>query len=32
MPIQHIDDGMLKIMKRGFGEQKTVETAYAYEK
>lgn len=25
MPIQHIDDGMLKIMKRGFGEKKTVE-------
>ncbi|MDQ1326215.1 MAG: ribosomal protein methylthiotransferase, partial [Campylobacterota bacterium] len=25
MPIQHIDDGMLKLMKRGFGEQKTIE-------
>ena len=25
MPIQHIDDKMLKIMKRGFGEQKTIE-------
>ncbi|MBD3789767.1 MAG: MiaB/RimO family radical SAM methylthiotransferase, partial [Campylobacterales bacterium] len=25
MPIQHIDEGMLKIMKRGFGEQKTIE-------
>ncbi|MBD3792467.1 MAG: 30S ribosomal protein S12 methylthiotransferase RimO, partial [Campylobacterales bacterium] len=25
MPIQHIDDGMLKIMKRGFGEKKTIE-------
>lgn len=25
MPIQHIDDGVLKIMKRGFGEQKTIE-------
>ena len=25
MPIQHIDDGMLKTMKRGFGEQKTLE-------
>ncbi len=24
MPIQHIDDGMLKIMKRGFGEEKTI--------
>jgi ribosomal protein S12 methylthiotransferase RimO len=25
MPIQHIDDSMLKIMKRGFGENKTIE-------
>ncbi len=25
MPIQHIDDPMLKIMKRGFGEKKTIE-------
>jgi len=25
MPIQHIDDNMLRIMKRGFGRQKTVE-------
>ncbi len=25
MPIQHIDDGVLKVMKRGFGEEKTVE-------
>jgi len=25
MPIQHIDDRMLKVMKRGFGEVKTVE-------
>jgi len=25
MPIQQIDDGMLKIMRRGFGEQKTIE-------
>ncbi|GIT98671.1 30S ribosomal protein S12 methylthiotransferase RimO [Sulfurovum sp. TSL1] len=25
MPIQHIDDAMLKTMKRGFGEQKTIE-------
>jgi len=25
MPIQHIDDGMLKVMKRGFGEKKTIE-------
>ena len=25
MPIQHIDDGMLKVMKRGFGETKTKE-------
>jgi ribosomal protein S12 methylthiotransferase len=25
MPIQHIDDAMLKIMKRGFGREKTVE-------
>ncbi|KYJ86113.1 30S ribosomal protein S12 methylthiotransferase RimO [Sulfurovum riftiae] len=25
MPIQHIDDAVLKIMKRGFGEQKTIE-------
>jgi len=25
MPIQHIDDGMLKVMKRGFGEMKTKE-------
>ncbi len=25
MPIQHIDDDMLKVMKRGFGEQKTIE-------
>jgi len=25
MPIQHIDDAMLKIMKRGFGEEKTIE-------
>jgi tRNA A37 methylthiotransferase MiaB len=25
MPIQHIDDGVLKIMKRGFGETKTIE-------
>ncbi len=24
MPIQHIDDRMLKIMKRGFGEEKTL--------
>ncbi len=24
MPIQHIDDGMLKRMKRGFGEEKTI--------
>lgn len=24
MPIQHIDDGMLKVMKRGFGEAKTI--------
>lgn len=24
MPIQHIDDGMLKAMKRGFGEAKTL--------
>ncbi|HEY9190886.1 MAG TPA: 30S ribosomal protein S12 methylthiotransferase RimO [Sulfurovum sp.] len=24
MPIQHIDDAMLKTMKRGFGEQKTI--------
>ncbi len=24
MPIQHIDDRMLKIMKRGFGEEKTM--------
>jgi len=23
MPIQHIDDGVLRIMKRGFGEEKT---------
>jgi ribosomal protein S12 methylthiotransferase RimO len=25
MPIQHIDDAMLKTMKRGFGEKKTIE-------
>ncbi len=25
MPIQHIDDSVLKIMKRGFGEKKTIE-------
>jgi len=25
MPIQHIDDGVLKSMKRGFGERKTIE-------
>jgi len=25
MPIQHIDDSVLKTMKRGFGEQKTIE-------
>ncbi|MGB5505897.1 MAG: 30S ribosomal protein S12 methylthiotransferase RimO [Sulfurovum sp.] len=25
MPIQHIEDSMLKIMKRGFGEKKTIE-------
>ena len=25
MPIQHIDDTMLKTMKRGFGEKKTIE-------
>jgi len=25
MPIQHIDDTMLKVMKRGFGEKKTIE-------
>jgi len=25
MPIQHVDNGILKIMKRGFGEQKTIE-------
>ncbi len=25
MPIQHIDDEVLKIMKRGFGEKKTIE-------
>ena len=25
MPIQQIDDGMLKVMKRGFGEKKTIE-------
>ncbi|HQR73936.1 MAG TPA: 30S ribosomal protein S12 methylthiotransferase RimO [Sulfurovum sp.] len=25
MPIQHIDDGVLKVMKRGFGEKKTIE-------
>jgi len=25
MPIQHIDDEVLKTMKRGFGEEKTVE-------
>jgi len=25
MPIQHIDDSVLKSMKRGFGEQKTIE-------
>ncbi len=25
MPIQHIDNPMLKIMKRGFGEKKTIE-------
>ncbi len=25
MPIQHIDDAMLKTMKRGFGETKTIE-------
>jgi ribosomal protein S12 methylthiotransferase RimO len=25
MPIQHIDDAVLKIMKRGFGESKTIE-------
>ncbi|MFC2057580.1 30S ribosomal protein S12 methylthiotransferase RimO [Campylobacterota bacterium] len=25
MPIQHIDDSMLKMMKRGFGEKKTIE-------
>ena len=25
MPIQHIDDSMLKVMKRGFGEEKTKE-------
>ena len=25
MPIQHIDDGILKGMKRGFGEKKTIE-------
>ena len=24
MPIQHIDDSMLKVMKRGFGEAKTI--------
>lgn len=24
MPIQQIDDGMLKLMRRGFGEQKTI--------
>jgi len=24
MPIQHIDDGVLKTMKRGFGEEKTI--------
>lgn len=24
MPIQHIDDRMLKVMKRGFGEKKTI--------
>lgn len=25
MPIQHIDNNMLKVMKRGFGESKTIE-------
>jgi ribosomal protein S12 methylthiotransferase RimO len=25
MPIQHISDNMLKVMKRGFGKQKTIE-------
>jgi ribosomal protein S12 methylthiotransferase RimO len=25
MPIQHIDDGILKLMRRGFGEKKTIE-------
>ena len=25
MPIQQIDDGVLKLMRRGFGEQKTIE-------
>jgi ribosomal protein S12 methylthiotransferase RimO len=25
MPIQHIDDNMLRVMKRGFGESKTIE-------
>ncbi len=25
MPIQHIDDGVLRSMKRGFGEKKTIE-------
>ncbi len=25
MPIQHIDEGVLKTMKRGFGEKKTIE-------
>ncbi len=25
MPIQQIDDGMLKLMRRGFGEKKTIE-------
>ena len=28
MPIQHIDDGVLKTMKRGFGEEKTMELLY----
>jgi len=28
MPIQHIDDAVLKSMKRGFGEQKTKELLY----
>lgn len=28
MPIQHSDDGMLKVMKRGFGEEKTKALLY----